>query len=194
MGARGVLAPGRGHAMHDHDRIGHQRDRSLYAARGLAGAGDGDAGGIGAGPVPGDHGIGQPLRDAARLRQPEAGRGAARSRRADAAAMARREGHARRRGGEVQGWRARLEAERDPAALYRKPRTANPQARGRRRRRRADRQLRHAARDQLRQAAYPAGPAGIQPRLARISGSAPGSISPCSSVRTIRCRTASSAE
>jgi hypothetical protein len=68
-----------------------------------------------------------------------------------------REGHARRRGDQVQGWCARLEADRGPAALYREPRAADPQARGIDRRRRADRQLRHAAGHRLCQGAHPAG-------------------------------------
>ncbi len=129
VGTRGVLAPGGGDAVHDQDRARHQRDRSLHPARGAAGAGDGDAGGIGARPLPRDHGVGQPFRDAARLRQPQAGRRPARSRRADAAVVAGRKSHARRRGGEIQGRRARLDADRDPAALYREPRPADSQAR-----------------------------------------------------------------
>ncbi len=113
-------------------RARHQRGRSLHAPCRAAGAGRRDARRDGAGALPRDHGIGQPLRDAARLWQPQAGGRAARGRRPDAAVVARREGHDRRRGGEVQGRRARLEADRDPAALHRQPRAANPQARRRR--------------------------------------------------------------
>ena len=193
VGARGVFAPGRRHAMHDHDRLGHQRGRSLYAARRPAGAGRRHARGTGAGPLPRHHGIGQPFRDVARLRQPQAGRRLARSGRADAAVVARRKSHHRWRGGEIQERFARLEAHRDPAALHRQPRAADSATRRHGRRRRAGRQLRNPARDRLRQGTHPARTGSIQAQLAAISGCAPGSISPCSSARTIRCRRASSA-
>ena len=98
----------------------------------------------------------------------------------------------RRRGGEVQGRIARLEADRDPAALYRQPRAANPPARWRR------------SPTACWSAASPLRPASTTPRstscrgwkhpsaTGKTSGCAPGSTSRCSIARTIRCRRASS--
>ncbi len=57
-------------------------------------------------------GSGSHFETLAGLRQPQAGRRLARGHRADATAVARREGHDRRRSGEIQERRARLEADR----------------------------------------------------------------------------------
>ena len=173
--------------------LGHQRGRSLHAARALLAQATADARGAGTGALPRHHGVGQPFRDVARLRQPQTGGGITRGGRVDAAVVARREGHHRRRGGEIQERLARLEAHRDPAALYRQPRAADPPARRRRRRRRAGRQLRHPARDRLRQGAHPAGAGSVQARLARHPALLLDLSLRCSSARTIRCRRASSA-
>ena len=191
VGARRVFAPGRRHAMYDHDRAGtsvvdpYTRHAALLA----------QAAATLAELAPGRFrvimGSGGHLRRCP-VTAPQAGRRPARSGRPDAAAVARRDCHDRRRGGAVSrtvrstGSRPRCRSSISPAAGRRS--SSSPASR----RRRADRQLRDPDRDRLRQGTHPAGLEASERSWKDIRLWAWLYVS-CSTARTIRFRRASAA-